>query len=260
MEVYQREGFKMSFYKTIIIVFFTIIITNVIWAENKTFIIGVEDLDYYPLYTVENGKYSGYSREVLDKFSHEKGYSFIYKPYPVSRLFYLFLDKQQIDFKYPDNNYWQKEKKEGKRVYYSFPVVNYIDGVIVLPEKKGMGLDKLKVLGTIRGFTAWEYLEPINKGLILQEFSNVWSGLIKKALIKRIDGAYCNITVAAYQLREKIGKPNALVFDPDLPHTKSSYLMSTIKYPKILNQFSEWLKNNDSLIMQIKSKYKAEEY
>ncbi len=42
----------------------------------KTFIIGVDDISYFPMYGLENGRYSGFAREVLDAFALEYGYTF----------------------------------------------------------------------------------------------------------------------------------------------------------------------------------------
>jgi len=230
--------------------------TNSLWSDDKSFIIGVEDLDYYPLYSTIEGQYTGYSRDVLDAYAKSRGYTFHYKPYPVARLFYSFLDKQEVEFKYPDDIFWQKDKKEGKNVQYSKPIVNYVDGVLVLPENKGK--TQLKKLGIIRGFTAWEYLDAIKNKEIVEEFSNEWDGLINKTFKNRVDGAYCNISVVMYQLRERFKKPNGLVFDSKLPHSKSSYLMSTIKHPKIINDFSEWITQNQPFINKLKLKYMVE--
>ncbi len=74
------------------------------------------------------------------------------------------------------------------------------------------------------------------------------------ALAGRIDGAYSCVSVLNYQLK-KMNKAGALVFDPDLPHTKSSYLLSSVKHPVIIARFSEWLLQHQEEIGMLQLKY-----
>ncbi len=223
------------------------------YAED--YVIGVEDLDYYPYYTSTGSDYQGFAREVLDLFAQNKGYTFIYKKKSVKRLFKSLINKQ-IDFKFPDNPYWSAKQKVGKDIVYSKPVTEYIDGVMVLPEKKGLGYMALKKLGTVMGFTAWEYLDKEQKGFVNIYENSDFEGLLKQTLIGRVDGAYINPVVANYHLDNTLKKPGALVFDPDLPHTKSNYLLSTSKHPDIIKAFDEFLTNNKKQIDDIKVRLK----
>lgn len=114
---------------------------------------------------MEGKEYQGFAREFFDMFGRKKGFTFTYQPLPVKRL-YKSLLTNTIDFKFPDSPFWQKEIKEGKNIIYSKPVVGFIDGVMVLPANKGKGADKLNKLGTILGFTAWDYMDRIKAGTI----------------------------------------------------------------------------------------------
>jgi len=78
------------------------------------------------------------------------------------------------------------------------------------------------------------------------------------AISKRIDGIYANVVVGAYQLR-KMNKKEALVFDPSLPHSDDYYFLSSIKYPQIIKRFNQFMRDNKTLIEQLKAKYKIEE-
>ncbi len=92
----------------------------------------------------------------------------------------------------------------------------------------------------------------LNTGILLPNVC-----IIQMALAKRVDGAYSNISVMNFQL-EKMNKSGALVFDPLLPHTKSSYLLSSIRFPGIIVQFSEWLISRKDDIDRLKAKYKVQ--
>ena len=78
--------------------------------------------------------------------------------------------------------------------------------------------------------------------------------LLKQVSLKRVDGAYINVEVARYQLRATLRQPDALVFDPDLPHTKDFYYFSSVKHPKVIQEFNEFLASETVLYEQIRKK------
>jgi len=112
-------------------------------------LIGVEDNRYLPHYSFENGEYSGFGREVLDAFFSDAGLDYEYRALPVARLFSDFIDGQ-VDFKYPDNEIWSSDEKAGLFIRYSDPVVAYVDGLSVVPDKIGTPIDQVKIIGTVR--------------------------------------------------------------------------------------------------------------
>jgi ABC-type amino acid transport substrate-binding protein len=223
-------------------------------AQGKTFTVGVEDLEYFPQYSYENKQYIGFGREILDAFAKSKGYKFEYRPLPPSRLFFEHLKAQSLDFKYPDNSYWESHLRSGVKVHYSKPVMPYIDGVFVSPANAGRGVQHLKMLGTVTGFTPWKYYDAIKrKEISLSENDNSVS-LLRQALFKRIDGAYINVEVARYQLREVLKQPDGLVFDPALPHISDFYYLSSIKHPTIIQEFNEFLEREKEQYERIRKK------
>ena len=159
-------------------------------SDEITFIIGVEDNQYFPHYSYEDGEYKGIGKQILDAFFTSKGYKFEYRALPVARLFQTFVDGD-IDFKYPDNAFWSTTLKQGKGVIYSNAVMPSTDGVMVLPENLGKkSANQIEILGTIRGFTAPQWMGRVEKGeMILAENDNS-KLLVKQVLAKRIEGAY----------------------------------------------------------------------
>ncbi len=230
---------------------------NLSLAQTKVYVIGVENIDYFPHFTYENGKFGGHGRAILDAFAKSQGYTFVYEAFPIKRLYKNLLDKK-LDFKYPDNPNWKQKLKQGTQVHYSHSVAEYIDGVVVLPERKGQGVKQLKTLGTVLGFTAWDYLDLINSKVVELDENPNFRSLLRKVFLKRVDGGYANIAVVRYQL-EKMGKdPLALVFDPNLPHTRDSYRVSTIKHPKLIEEFDLFLNKERHLVEQLKQSFKLE--
>lgn len=219
-----------------------------------SYVVGVEALNYYPHYSNEGGQYSGFARDLLDSFAKTKGYSFEYRPLPVARLYMSFF-AGELDFKYPDNQQWQDSKRKGLSISYSAPVVSYTDGVLVLPANKGKGIEQLKQLGTVRGFTPWDYLGLVEKGQIkLQEVNNFQQSLLQ-GINNRVNGVYMNAEVGRYQLNTVLKQPDALVFDEALPNSKGFYTLSTTKHAAVIDEFNQFLQEHSAEVAAMKAKY-----
>lgn len=232
----------------------TLYLSSITYADNL--IIGVEDIDYLPIYEYSNGQYSGAASEILNKFAALNNHTITYKEFPITRLNKYYLNGT-VDFRFPDNGYWIQEQKAGYDIKYSDPVINFIDGVMVTPENKNKGIGHLKKLGVVRGFTAWDYLDLIKEGTIAIKESNNLHSLIKLTSVNRYDGAYFNIDVAKYYFKNTLKSPDILTFDPDLPHTKSSYSLSSYKHPEVIEQFNKFLIAEAEWIAIIKEKYQV---
>jgi len=226
--------------------------------RQTTFIVGVEDLEYFPQYGHSGTQVTGFGRELLDAFAKSRGYTFEYKMYPLSRLSLEAFKFQSLDFKYPDNSYWETKLRSAVKVHYSKPVMPYIDGVMVLPHNKGRGIGQFKLLGTMTGFTPWNYLELIKDGRVTVFENDSFISLLKQVTLKRVDGAYVNVEVAKYQLRAVLHQPGALVFDPDLPHTRDYYYLSSVRHPAIIAEFNQFLATQPGIYEQIRKKLAIE--
>lgn len=226
-------------------------------AEHRTFVVGVEELDYFPAYSVQKGEYVGAAREILDAFAQAQGYTFAYRPLPVKRL-YAELLSGGIDFKFPDNPSWALDAKQGQAVTYSTPVIGYVDGVLVRPENVGRGVERVRTLGTVSGFTPFAWLDAIRDGRVQLKENPRMELLLKQVALERLDGAYASVAVASYQLESALGMPSALVFDPRLPHSRDHYRLSTLAHPSVIAEFNAWLAANAGLVKAIKDRTGAE--
>lgn len=242
--------------KSLITIGVAVIAASLFSTESQAgeYVVGVENLPYLPYYSVENGEYVGYARELLDAFAASTHHHFIYKSLPIKRLLSDLLSGQ-IDFKYPDNSMWASEERKGKTIYYSQTTAEYIDGIMLKAENKGKGLSSIKSLGVILGFTPFDYIDKINSGAITVNQNHSLTPLLKSALAGRVDGAYVNVDVAAHQL-QKMGNENQLVFDETLPHSKGGYVLSSLKHKNIVDQFNEFLEKNPDTIAKLKEKYR----
>ena len=111
--------------------------------------------------------------------------------------------------------------------------------------------------GLYGNFTPWDYLKLIEEKKVKVHENNTFTGLLEQTIRKRVNGAYLNVAVANYQLEERLKKPNALVFDESLPHTKGNYFMSSIARPQIIKEFNEFLKKEKATVDDLKKKYKV---
>lgn len=227
--------------------------------DKKEYLVGVEEIDQLPYYGYANGKsneYEGLFRELLDDFAKKNNMSFVYKKLPIERLWHDFMD-EMIDFKIPDNTNWRNDLKSNnkKEIFYSDAIVPFIDGIMVLSSNKNKGMSELKKISTPRGFTPFPYLSLIEEGKIISKAIGSQASGIKQVLVGRVDGYYGNIVVVKKILRD-MGKNDQLVFNPNLLHDKSNYHLSTIKHPKIIKLFNQYLIKNEKFVSKLKRKLK----
>ncbi|MEH6344103.1 MAG: transporter substrate-binding domain-containing protein [Bermanella sp.] len=238
------------------VLLFSCVLIMSLQAQAGNYVVGVEALEYYPLYEGKGSSYKGYARELLDEFAKAKGHSFSYKAVPVKRLFGEYL-AGNVDFKYPDNAKWASDLKKNHKVKYSDSTVEYIDGVMTPPGNTSINVSDFKTIGTLRGFTPWVYMDGISSGKMMLSESDNMKSLIAMAESGRIQGAYFNVVVSKYYMENNLKKPNVLVFNKDLPHSRDHFSLSSIKYPKVIGEFNDFLKEHHALVEKLKDKYQV---
>ncbi|NNN27238.1 substrate-binding periplasmic protein [Pseudomonas nitroreducens] len=224
----------------------------------QTYVVGVENLPFAPHYSTDaQGNYQGFARDVLDLFASSSGITLEYRPLPVDALLPALLSGE-VDLKYPDNPDWAPEQKAGKTLRYSQPVTQYVDGVLVAPERLGQGIGALKRLALVEGWTPRSYEAPIQAGQISLAPSADLRQMVHTALKRQADGAYFNVVVATYYLDNIRAKPGALVFDPSLPHTRSAFHLSTVRQGDLIQRFDRFLVDHAKEVAALKAKYGVE--
>ncbi|WP_120995510.1 transporter substrate-binding domain-containing protein [Stutzerimonas urumqiensis] len=224
-------------------------------AFARPIVVGVEQASFLPHYSVdEQGRYHGYARDVLDLFAAVEGVELTFRPMPAEALLPALL-AGEIDLKYPDNASWASDAKAGHSLHYSLPVADYVDGVLVAPRRLGLGADQLKRLAVVDGWTPRGYEAALSSGQTLLVPGEDIEQMIRQALLKDTDGAYYNVVVATYYLDNIRARPGALVFDPDLPHTRSTYHLSTVRHPELVAAFNRFLSENAASVEQLKTRH-----
>ncbi len=224
-------------------------------AASEALVVGVENIDHYPHYRLEQGEWQGLGRDLLDAFSAYSGYRFVYRPYPVKRLMQEHM-AGGVDFRFPDNPLWSAEQRSSVKVHYSDPFLEVVEGTLVRPERRGLGVAKLHALGTIIGFTAASYRDLIARQQVQVEESSDSFNLMQKAIRGRIDGAYLSIDSARHILDEVLKAPDALVFDAGLPYDRYQYLLSSTTRPDVIAAFNRFLREEPEQVEALIERYR----
>lgn len=241
--------------------FFAVVLTGAMAtsAGAGDFTVGVEGHNYMPISNGEGGDYKGYSRELLDAFAAKAGHKFTYKTLPVARLWDEYLVQKSVDLKYPDNGYWNGDKKKGMTIAYSSGLVNVVEGLMVLPANKGKPIASVSKIAQLRGFTPFPYLDLITSKKITVSEVNEATQALNLAEAGRVDGAYMGKIAANYIVTEVLKKPGMVVFDDSLPNSKSDFSLSSITHPEVVKQMSDFLASEKELVAKLKAKYKIVE-
>jgi len=235
---------------------FAVVCSSAVSAES--YVIGVEKLAFAPHYSIDaQGHYQGFARELFDLFAQTSGVELSYKVLPVEQLLPALLSGQ-VDFKYPDSETWAQEQKAGKTLSYSQGVVEYVDGVLVAPQRHGQPIEQIKRLAMVNGWTPWGYQERIAAGQIELTYNDDLRQMIRQALKKDTDGAYFNVVVATHYLDNIRARPGALIFDAQLPHNRGSFKLSTLKHAAFIQRFDRFLLDEQVAIAELKSRYRVE--
>lgn len=224
-------------------------------AEPEAYRIGVEQVDYYPIYSAvpPDNQYRGYARELLDLFAARESLRFTYVALPVRRLTHAYW-AGQLDLVFPDNPRWTEAHKPSG-VTYSQPVLQFQDAMLVLPERQGQPRERFRRLGFVRGFTPWKFQEKIAAGRVVIEEAPNPEGLIHMVMAGHIDAANLAQPVAHFHLKRE-GRENGLVVEPSLlPLSDSYYYLSSIHHPELIRRFDAFLQRERTAVEALKVKY-----
>lgn len=216
------------------------------------FTVGTEDINFYPHYDFTAAGTTGFANEVLQLFAAQQGYQFSFQPLPVKRLYHE-LDNL-VDFIYPDNPNWAKFQSSQASRLFSEPVIYNLGTTLVLPVNKDISLAKFRTLAVIHGFTPTAWLNLRGKHRFkLYEVPNAVSA-VNLVLRGQLDGADVEYNVAQKILRDQ-QQEGALVVAQQLPMTRVSFHLSTVRHPQVLQQFNRFLLSHQDQIDALKQKY-----
>ena len=219
------------------------------------FIIGVEEVNYYPIYDFSstNTDKPSFTKDLLSAFFSQYQYSYRFVALPIKRFDQWYVERG-IDFKFPDNFQWRNDVGNTLNITFSDPVLHLMAGVYVLKSRSVMKRDDVKSLGTILGFYPTLWLEKVKSGeLRLHEESSPLS-VIRHVLHGNVDATNLDGNVVHHNLA-KLNRTGELIFNQSIKNIFYTLHLSSIKYPEVITQFNQFLKNNSLLVSEIKRKY-----
>jgi hypothetical protein len=230
-------------------------INSTVNRQERLFIVGVEDVQYYPLYDFNHRQPNSpsFSYELLNTFFRTYNYQVKFLPIPIKRFDKWFIE-QNIDFKFPDNQRWQSSDSPKLDITYSEPVIWLTAGSFVLKKHQNKPREWVTSLGTIIGFSPTLWLDRLstNQTAVLEEHAPM--SIVRHLLRGNIDATNIDINVINACL-EKLNKPGEIILAKNMPHERYAYSLSTIKYPEIIQQFNEFLRQHKDFIKKLKDKY-----
>ncbi len=240
---------------SLLIAFITLIVCFPL--RSQEFVIGVEDVPYYPLFDFHQEE-ATFTTELLDQFARNKGYTFRYLPLPIKR-FHKWLVDEDIDFKYPDNERWLGNKTNPENLVFSDSTLRLVGGTLVLPKHLDRKVSEMKVIGTLLGFYPTLWIDELNAGKVTIYENSSTMVLIQQALREQIDGLTLDPAVVEYHL-QRLGRGGELVINTNYRHQLYDYHLSTIKHADIIAQFNVFLKQNQDFIQSLHKKYQLTDY
>jgi len=63
--------------------------------------------------------------------------------------------------------------------------------------------------------------------------------------------------VARYYIKNELKKAGSLTFNASMPHARDHFFLSSVKHPKVVQEFNAFLKNNVGLVGKLKDKYQV---
>lgn len=225
-------------------------------ARSDDFTVGVEAINFYPIYDGTAVQYRGYGRDVLDRFASKYGHRFQYVALPVRRLYRNFFTTDELDFKFPDNPLWQRDMRKDSVITYSDTVYQAVEGLFVLPANRDKSLAQLAAIATVRGFDAWPYKTEIAKGVIQLQFANTQESLLALARHGRVGGIfYEESALNWYQHMNNVPDGDKLVLNERMPHYRPQFFLSTRTQPQVIVQFNQFLQDEAAFLQRLKNQY-----
>jgi hypothetical protein len=115
-----------------------------------------------------------------------------------------------------------------------------------------MSLDQLNTLGVLIGFSPVDYYTK-NSRIRISTNTSI-NGLVQQLILGRVDGIYLSRHVVQHQLK-LLEKTSLVSFMEEFPKQEGTYHLSTIQYPKIIQEFDRFLSTHKREILLIRRQY-----
>ena len=220
---------------------------------SASYIIGVEDVNYFPYFDFSS-KNPSFSKDLFDRFAKDSGHQITYLPLPIKQ-FSKWLFKENIDFKFPDNQRWQEQGLGPEHtLHFSDDILLMTAGTLVMDKNKHKPQSFIVNVGTIIGFQPTLWMEQIARGEVKLIEDRSPKILVKQLVHGIVDGLDIDLAVANYHVKE-LKLDNKIVLSQKIERQVFAYKLSSLKYPEVIAQFNRWLAQNEKFVTALKSRY-----
>ena len=224
-------------------------------AQPKELLVGVEDIDYYPLFDFSSNDTNrpSFARDLLSSFFEHHNIAYKFVPLPVKRFDKWYIE-QNIDFKFPDNFRWREDHSNKLNITFSEPIIKLTAGTFVLEKNSQLTRNKIKRLGTILGFYPTLWLPEVKSGKVtlMEEPSPL--AVVRHLVYGNSDAINLDPNVIRHNLN-KLKLSDKVVLAGNIYHQEYYYHFSSIKYPEVILLFNQYLQDNKALVDSLKQKY-----
>lgn len=227
--------------------------SDVLANERKVYRIGVEDVDYLPLMSSrQDGSYQGVIVDILEGFAQEAGLTFQYIPLPITR-FDTWYKQDDIDFRFPDHQVWQPDKKEG--LFFSVDVIEMKQQLVILRKNEQLRASQVSRIGTLYGFSLGHYWQVMVDDRKLNVISDPsMSVLVRMLFNESLQGLDLEIAVVKHYAKQLNLDPDRLTYAKNIPTIPLHYRLSTKRHTQVLNQFNEYVTKHRATIDEISNR------
>ncbi|WP_448211019.1 hypothetical protein [Colwellia sp. MEBiC06753] len=228
-------------------------------AESKVYLVGVEDISYYPYFDfrADGDHQPSFALDLLTAFFNHQQLKFKFIPLPIKRFDRWYLE-HNIDFKFPDNFRWRNDQSNSMGLTFSVEILQLTAGTYVKKANADFSRKDIKSLATITGFYPTLWLQEIKRNKLEVIEDNSPLAVVRHVLAGNASGTNIDSNVIRLNL-VKLNQPGEIVLAEGIYHQPYSYHMSSIKYPEVIEQFNHFLKENQQLVNELKQKYDIRE-
>lgn len=204
------------------------------------YVIGVEDVSFYPYLDFRSHSHKGYLSDVMERFAEQQGITFTFVPLPINRFQYWY-EEHQIDFRLPDSPDWNADDNN---LVFSEGIINVCAVMLVLAKNQHKPMSQFRSIGTILGFTPTRFwTELIRKGeveVVEDSSPKVLANMLEKGFVDGVDLTYSTVR---YQM-DALGKTETeIAISSSVPIYQLAYSLSTKKHTSVIKSFNHFLQN-----------------
>ncbi|MBT0587373.1 hypothetical protein [Alteromonas oceanisediminis] len=223
---------------------------------SKTYLVGVEDLEYYPLYT-SHEKYpdKGLLITLIKEFARQNSLDFEFIALPIGR-FSAWFESDNIDFRLPDNPHWHSDDAG---LIFSKSILSLRTATVVLDSRKDWKLNQFTRIGTLHGFVPSPHWQArINNGALEIKSDSSMMMLVRMLYSDTVEGLDLDISVVKHYA-DKLGQDTEkLALAKKVKSPRLGYSMSTKHYPEVLTALNQFVDGRRDLIEELQKKYQLD--